>query len=160
MTHPLVVEIAVEAGAWPEALHALAERALLAAAAGSGRPLAGPAEVSVLLTDDAAQAALNRQWRGKEGSTNVLSFPQLEAGEPFGGLLGDLSLAFETLEREAKGLEKPFEEHFSHLLVHGFLHLCGLDHETRQEALAMEGRETDIMAALGYPDPYRGEEPQ
>lgn len=160
MTRTLEIDIAVEAGDWPDALQPLAEKVLRAAIENSGRPLDGDAELSVLLTDDAAQKALNRDWRGKDYATNVLSFPQIEPDDAVEGLLGDISLAFETLTREAAELEKPFEHHFVHLLVHGMLHILGFDHETRAEALAMEAKETDIMALLGYPDPYDGEEPE
>jgi probable rRNA maturation factor len=111
----------------------------------------------VLLTDDAAQQVLNSQWRGKDKPTNVLSFPALDPDDPLEGLLGDISLAYETLWREAQELEKPFEHHFAHLLVHGMLHVLGYDHLSEQEALAMEARETDIMGLLGYPDPYDGQ---
>lgn len=154
----LTLDLAIEAGDWPEGLEALAERALEMALEHCGYEIESPCEVSVLLTDDAAQKALNHQWRGKDFPTNVLSFPALDPEEPLTGLLGDISLAFETLAREAGELEKPFEEHFVHLLVHGFLHIVGFDHETEKEALAMEQRETDIMALLGYPDPYDGQD--
>jgi probable rRNA maturation factor len=153
----LSVEINVEAGDWPENLGPVAERALAAALENSGFAIDGPCEISVLLTDDAAQQALNREWRGKDKPTNVLSFPALEADEAIEGLLGDISLGYETLVREAVELEKPFEHHFAHLLVHGLLHVLGYDHETEQQALAMEARETDIMGLLGYPDPYDGQ---
>ncbi|WP_404400793.1 rRNA maturation RNase YbeY [Pelagibacterium halotolerans] len=158
MSAPLEIDIAVEGGDWPEGLEPLAETALRAALEHSGRLLAGPAELSVLLTDDAHQKELNRQWRGKDASTNVLSFPQIAPDGPVMGLLGDISLAYETLVREAADLEKPFEDHFVHLLVHGMLHILGFDHVSENEALVMEARETDIMKLLGYPDPYDGAE--
>lgn len=158
MSPPLEIDITVEAGDWPQGLAPLVERALSMAVAHSGRSQIGPAELSVLLTDDAHQRALNAQWRGKDKPTNVLSFPQIGPGDPVEGLLGDISLALETLTREAKALDKPFEHHFAHLLVHGALHILGFDHETEAEALAMEAVETDIMALLGYPDPYEGQE--
>jgi probable rRNA maturation factor len=156
----LEIEIAVEAGNWPQGLEPLAEKALNAALAGSGYELSGPTEISVLLTDDAHQRELNRQWRGKDASTNVLSFPHLDPDAPLAGLLGDISLAFETLERETRELSKPFEDHFVHLLVHGMLHILGFDHLIREEALVMERHETDIMLELGYADPYDGQEPE
>lgn len=159
MSAQLDVEISIEAGNWPEGLEPLAEKALRAALDGSGYALSGPAEISVLLTDDAAQRELNHQWRGKNAATNVLSFPQIAPEAVLEGLLGDISLAHETLEREAKALSKPFEAHFVHLLVHGMLHILGYDHEIREEALVMERHETDIMLSMGYPDPYDGEEP-
>lgn len=157
MSVPLTVDINIEKGDWPERLVPLAERVLATALEHSGYAVEGPCEISVLLTDDAAQQALNREWRGKDKSTNVLSFPALDADDPIEGLLGDISLAYETLVREADKLEKPFAQHFAHLLVHGMLHILGYDHLSEDEALAMEARETDIMGLLGYPDPYDGQ---
>lgn len=114
----------------------------------------GAAELSIVLTDDAEQQELNRDWRGKDSPTNVLSFPQIEPFGPVIGILGDIILARETLDREAIELGKPFEEHFTHLVVHGFLHILGYDHIEDDEALVMEGLETRILATLGIPDPY------
>lgn len=139
---------------WPEAFDGLAERAILAALAGAKPRIKGAAEISVLLTDDAEQRTLNAQWRGKDASTNVLSFPQIEPFAPLIGLLGDISLARETLEREAADLGKSLEDHFTHLMVHGFLHILGYDHLEEAEALHMEGLETQILAGLGIGDPY------
>ena len=106
------------------------------------------------MTDDAEQQELNRQWRGIDKPTNVLSFPQIEPFAAVTGLLGDIILARETLEREATELEKPLTDHFTHLVVHGFLHLLGFDHETEAEALVMEALETQILDSLGIADPY------
>lgn len=114
----------------------------------------GAAELSILLTDDAEQHALNREWRGKDSSTNVLSFPQIEPFGPVVGLLGDITLARETLSREAEEQGVTFEAHFTHLVVHGFLHILGYDHLTDAEALQMESLETQILAVLGIDDPY------
>jgi probable rRNA maturation factor len=114
----------------------------------------GVAELSIVLTDDAEQQELNKEWRGIDKPTNVLSFPQIEPFGPVVGILGDIVLARETLEREAEELQKPFEEHFSHLVVHGFLHILGYDHTDEDEALQMEGLETQILKTLGIPDPY------
>lgn len=114
----------------------------------------GAAELSILLTDDAEQHELNKQWRGKDSSTNVLSFPQIEPFGPVVGILGDITLARETLAREAADLDKSFEDHFTHLVVHGFLHILGYDHLTDDEAAEMEGLETRILAELGVDDPY------
>jgi probable rRNA maturation factor len=124
------------------------------ALARSGTALAGPAEVSVLLTDDAHQQVLNRDWRKLDKPTNVLSFPQLEPFSPLGGLVGDISLAHETLVREAADLGKSFADHFTHLVIHGFLHLLGYDHVDEAGALQMETLETQILAELGIADPY------
>lgn len=84
----------------------------------------------------------------------MLSFPQIEPFGPVLGLIGDIALARETLEREAAEQEKTFSDHFAHLVVHGFLHLLGYDHMTEAEALQMEGLETQILQGLGIADPY------
>lgn len=154
----LDVEISVEAGNWPDGLTPLAEKALLTTLEHCGYAIDGPCEVSVLFTDDAAQRILNKTWRSKDASTNVLSFPQIDFDDPIEGLLGDISLAYETLVREAQELDKTFEAHFVHLLVHGMLHILGYDHLTSEEALDMETKETNIMGLLGYSDPYDGQE--
>jgi probable rRNA maturation factor len=114
----------------------------------------GAAELSILLTDDAEQRELNGQWRGKDTATNVLSFPQIEPFGPVTGLLGDITLARETLIREAEEQGVTFEAHFTHLVVHGFLHILGYDHLTDEEALHMESLETQILASLGVENPY------
>jgi probable rRNA maturation factor len=110
--------------------------------------------LSILLTDDAEQHDLNRQWRGKYSSTNVLSFPQIEPFGPVLGILGDITLARETLEREAAEQGVTFEAHFTHLVVHGFLHILGHDHLVDDEAETMESLETAILGSLGIEDPY------
>jgi len=114
----------------------------------------GAAELAIVLTDDAEQHELNRQWRGKDSSTNVLSFPQIEPFAPVIGILGDITMARETLEREAREQGTSFPDHFTHLVVHGFLHILGYDHLSDAEALQMEGLETQILASLGIDDPY------
>ncbi|MBI1251982.1 MAG: rRNA maturation RNase YbeY [Alphaproteobacteria bacterium] len=108
-------------------------------------------EVSVLLADDAALRALNRDWRGKDRPTNVLSFPSVMARQ---GFLGDLALAFETVEAEATAQSKPFSAHAAHLMVHGFLHLLGYEHDLPADADRMERQERLILARLGVADPY------
>lgn len=84
----------------------------------------------------------------------MLSFPQIEPFGPVVGILGDITLARETLEREAAELGKSFTDHFTHLVVHGFLHILGYDHIQDDEALVMESLETQILATLGIDDPY------
>ncbi len=116
--------------------------------------VAGVAELSIVLLDDAEQRELNRQWRQIDKPTNVLSFPQIEPFSPVVGILGDITLARETLEREALELGKSFTDHYTHLVVHGFLHILGYDHIEDDEALVMEGLETQILATLGIDDPY------
>jgi probable rRNA maturation factor len=151
------LDIARNVDAWdglPEA-EALAERALEEAASRAGVQLRPNAEVSLLLTGDMEIRGINKEWRGKDKPTNVLSFPAVPpeklARAPF---LGDIAMAFETIEREAAADGKLLADHFSHLVVHGFLHLVGYDHETEAEAEAMESLETKILAALGIGDPY------
>lgn len=109
-------------------------------------------ELAIVLTDDSAIRTLNREWRGFDKPTNVLSFPaaQLQAGDS----LGDVIIAFQTVAREAAGEGKPFKHHLAHLSVHGFLHLLGYDHETDRDAKKMERLEVKILSGLGVPDPY------
>tara|TARA_R110002020_G_scaffold226006_1_gene436360 strand:- start:877 stop:1263 length:387 start_codon:yes stop_codon:yes gene_type:complete len=114
----------------------------------------GAAELAIVLTDDTEQHELNRQWRGKDSSTNVLSFPQIEPFGPVVGILGDITMARETIEREAREQGTSFPDHFTHLVVHGFLHILGYDHLSDAEALQMESLETQILASLGIDDPY------
>jgi len=126
-------------------------RAAIAAAAATLSTAGG--EVAILLTDDAAIRALNRHWRGIDRATNVLSFPAAKPGAP--GFLGDIVIAYETLERECDEEDHEFLHHLAHLAVHGLLHLLGFDHQQESEADAMEGLESKIMARLQMPDPYR-----
>nr|WP_181701737.1 rRNA maturation RNase YbeY [Chthonobacter albigriseus] len=112
-------------------------------------------EVSVLLTDDASVRVLNREHRGIDKPTNVLSFPQDDPdADAYGPLLGDIVVAHETVVREAIDGGLPFSHHLTHMIVHGFLHLVGYDHMQDDEAEEMERLETDILAALDIPDPY------
>lgn len=141
----LRIELTATHPAW-RGLQAEARRVLRAVAKAEG---AGGG-VSVLLADDAALRALNRDWRGKDKQTNVLSFPAPQGGE----VLGDIALAAETVAAEAQAQGKAFSAHMAHLLAHGFLHLLGYDHEIEAEAEAMEARERVILASLGLPDPY------
>ena len=113
-------------------------------------------EVSIVLADDDTVHALNRQYRGIDKPTNVLSFPT-EKWEEGGGqpvLIGDVVLGFETVKREAELADKPLGHHVSHLIVHGILHLLGYDHETDSDAAEMEPLETAILERLNIPDPY------
>ena len=151
---PLEVAVIRNDDAWPEDLDPLAERAVLEALKQSKARVKGAAELSILLTNDEEQHALNREWRGKDSSTNVLSFPQIEPFGPVIGILGDITLARETLEREAVEQGVSFTDHFTHLVVHGFLHILGYDHLTDAEALQMESLETQILGSLGVGDPY------
>jgi len=112
--------------------------------------------VNVLFTSDAEMRILNRDFRSKDAATNVLSFPAMPLAKPDGSEahLGDIALAFETIDREAKEQRKPLLHHVSHLIVHGTLHLLGYDHDSDEAADAMEQRERNILATLGIPDPY------
>lgn len=116
------------------------------------------AALSVRVVDAAEGAALNRDYRGRDYPTNVLSFPfDPPPGLPAaasGGFLGDLVLCAPVIEREAAEQGKPLAAHWAHLLVHGLLHLLGHDHLDAGEALRMEARERAILAGLGLPDPY------
>jgi len=116
----------------------------------------GSSELSLVFSDDAAIRKLNAGWRGKDKPTNVLSFPAFSwrRGDPLPPMLGDIAIAAETVRKEADLEGKPFEHHLTHLIVHGFLHLLGYDHETNGEAEEMEGVERRILAALAIPDPY------
>lgn len=154
MQAPLSIAFAVNAEGWPDDLEPIAETAVREALKQSKAKVAGVAEVSVVLTDDAEQRELNHQWRGFDKSTNVLSFPQIEPFAPVVGLLGDITLARETVEKEAEEMGITLEAHFSHLVVHGFLHLLGYDHIEEDEATEMESLETRILATLGIADPY------
>ncbi|MCO5064121.1 MAG: rRNA maturation RNase YbeY [Rhizobiaceae bacterium] len=153
------IDIGVEAGDWPPLaeLEAVCRRACDAAQAELRReiPPSGT-EVSILFTDDRHIRTLNAQWRGKDKATNVLSFPAFPPRRDgaLPPLLGDIVLAWETVRREAEEEAKPFENHLLHLVVHGFLHLIGYDHETDEEAEEMEGLERRTLARLAIPDPY------
>jgi probable rRNA maturation factor len=150
------IDISIEAGAWAdeENLLALAGKAVDATLA--ELDLSGDSELSLLFSDDAHIQVLNRDWRGKDKPTNVLSFPAFETapGDPLPPMLGDIALAFETVSSEAELEEKPFAHHLSHLVVHGLLHLLGYDHEDDEEAEEMEALERQILARLAIPDPY------
>lgn len=154
----LTVAKAVEAGEWPEEtrLDQIVSDVFRAAEAELGLVPDHPSEVSLLFTDDETMRGINAQWRGKDKPTNVLSFPAfpLRPGMAPKPLLGDIVLAFETVEREAAQEHKPFGHHLSHLIVHGLLHLFGHDHETADEAEEMEELERRILSRLAIPDPY------
>ena len=113
-------------------------------------------EISVLLTDDAHQQVLNAQWRNLDKTTNVLSFPSGESSHSTDVALfmGDISLAFETVVKEAQNQRLSFSDHLSHLLVHGLLHLLGFDHEVDEDAHEMETLEIEILETLGIKNPY------
>jgi probable rRNA maturation factor len=147
------IEVLIEDAAWLEAepdAEARVEAAALQALGGRG------GGVVALLTNDAGVAALNAEFRGKTGPTNVLSFPAPRSARPH---LGDVVLAFGVCQREAQEQGKSLTDHLSHLTVHGVLHLLGYDHQTDAEADAMEALERRLLADLGVPDPYGAERP-
>ncbi|MEO8001927.1 MAG: rRNA maturation RNase YbeY [Arenimonas sp.] len=126
-----------------------------ATAAVTGRIL--KADLAIRIVDKKEGTSLNRHYRGKDYPTNVLSFPaDLPAGINV-PLLGDLVICAPVVAREAKEQGKTLAAHYAHLTIHGVLHLLGLDHEDDREALIMEQLERDILADLGYSDPYADE---
>ncbi len=150
--------LAIEADGWPkeDMLEAWVNRALNAAEIQLGLSADYPSEVSFLFTDDATIQGINNEWRGKDKPTNVLSFPAfpLRPGMAPKPLLGDIVVALETVQREAIEEQKTFENHLTHMFVHGLLHLLGYDHETDDDAEQMEHLERQILETLAIPDPY------
>ncbi len=163
-----LVDVIIESDLWSEiGLDSLAAEACGAALVGLNLD-AARFEISLLACDDDRISALNEDFRGKPLPTNVLSWPTEVIELPLGQSpelpnpaddgsiveLGDIAIAFETCQREAKEQNKPFVDHVRHLLVHGTLHLLGFDHINDADAAHMEGLETRILATLGVPDPY------
>lgn len=150
MTAVNSVEVEVEDPAWSVALPDAVDR-VRAAAAVALEGAGPPDQVAVLLADDAAVAELNARFRGKAGSTNVLSFPAAPSAAPH---LGDLALAYGVCAAEAQAQGKRLADHLQHLVAHGVLHLLGFDHESEGEAEEMEALERTLLARLGVGDPY------
>ncbi|WP_071672482.1 rRNA maturation RNase YbeY [Nioella nitratireducens] len=163
-----LVDVICEAPEWEAAdLETLAEQACRAALTWLALD-PSRFEISLLACDDARIANLNADFRGKPQPTNVLSWPADEIDLPLGAPpempdpgpdgppyeLGDIAIAYQTCQREAKDQDKPFADHVRHLLVHGTLHLLGFDHINDADAAVMEGIETRVLATLGVPDPY------
>ncbi|MEZ8096781.1 rRNA maturation RNase YbeY [Photobacterium swingsii] len=112
------------------------------------------AEITIRLVDEEESHALNHEYRGKDKSTNVLSFPfEAPPGVEL-DLLGDLIICRQVVEKEAKEQNKPLNAHWAHMVVHGSLHLLGYDHIDDEEAEEMEALETEIMQKMGFADPY------
>jgi probable rRNA maturation factor len=126
--------------------------------AGDSRPV----ELAIVLSDDARVRLLNRDYRGRDTPTNVLSFGGEENARNDDSplLLGDVVLAGETVRREAAAQGKSVAAHLSHLIVHGVLHLIGYDHVREGAARRMEAIEIEVLAALGLSDPYRSSAPR
>ena len=159
-----VAALVDSAGLCRRAAAAALDEAVEGLPAATGRPI----EVSIVLAEDRSVADLNLQFRGREGATNVLSFPALAAEDgpfdPLGAdvppvLLGDVVLAFETIAAEADDQGKTLADHCSHLVVHGILHLLGYDHLDSAEAKIMEQVEIRALGALDVADPYAEEQP-
>ena len=159
----LKIDVLVDSEHWKKiaAAKAVVRRALKQAATTLSTKTA---ELAIVLTDDAAMRRLNRNWRGVDAPTNVLSFATKNPGDQLdqrlgshlvGNHLGDIVLAYETVKREAQREGKPFDHHLTHLVVHGFLHLLGYDHGNDAQARRMETTERAILRDLAVPDPYR-----
>ena len=145
-----VLDIVIDDPAWAdiENLADQAQSVVSSALATTGQSVSAPA-VALYTHDDAVQT-LNRTYRGKDVPTNVLSFPApVREGYP-----GDIALAYETCVRESESRGIALIDHATHLVLHGFLHLLGYDHQTDEEAALMEGLETGILKELGIRDPY------
>jgi probable rRNA maturation factor len=149
----LKIDVVVECALWKrnDGVKSAARRAVTKAADVLSTP---SSELAIVLTDDSTIRLLNRDWRGVDAPTNVLSFPAEHAGgaPPF---IGDIVLAYETIATEAAAERKPLAHHIAHLAVHGFLHLLGYDHVRKKDAQTMEAVERDILRRLRIPDPYR-----
>jgi probable rRNA maturation factor len=137
---------------WASAAHGAA----FARGGRNARQPAPPASaVCIRVVGAAASRRLNREYRGKDKPTNVLSFPASTFERALGGALGDLVICAPVVAAEARAQHKPPPAHWAHMVVHGVLHLHGFDHETPREARAMEGLEVEILRGFGYQNPYR-----
>ena len=158
------VDIVAPSDLWASAIEELPQlvtRTVTAAVKATARVLRS-CEVCVVLSDDRELQLLNKDYRDIDKPTNVLSFP----GEPLDDdeesysvgsrpmVLGDIVVAYETMEREASTVPMPLADHLMHILIHGVLHLCRFDHENEQDAEQMEALESAILLELGIPDPY------
>jgi len=157
------LDIAIDCEAWGETADALVSRlaqVLPIAARRAGYAVLSVVPVALVLSDDAGIAEHNRAWRGQAKPTNVLAFAAFAPDEIAGLraapglLLGDIVLAYETCAREARDEDKSLLDHATHLVVHGYLHLLGFDHEDDDAAVVMEGLETAILGDIGLADPY------
>ena len=111
-------------------------------------------ELSIRIVDTEEGQALNEQFRGSTGATNVLSFPfENESPEPL-PLIGDIVICAPVVLKEANEQNKTLNAHWAHMIIHGVLHLLGYDHQNENDANLMESLETEIMQGLGFPPPY------
>nr|WP_070960522.1 rRNA maturation RNase YbeY [Hyphomonas sp. Mor2] len=145
------LDLRIAAPAWDEALTHLPDICQAALNAGATQKGA-TGEVSVLLTDDEEIQTLNRDWRNKDKPTDVLSFPASEMDAPF---LGDIAVSLGVTQKDAAVRGIALDQHLSHLLIHGLMHLLGHDHKDDTEAAEMESLEIAALASLGWPDPYK-----
>lgn len=145
------LDLRVAEPAWSDALPNLTELCQSALDAGAALKQA-TGEVSLLLTDDTEIQNLNRDWRDKDKPTDVLSFPASELDAPF---LGDIAVSLGVTRADAETRAIGLDQHLSHLLIHGLMHLLGHDHKDDTEAAEMEALEIAALASLGWPDPYK-----
>ncbi|WP_300381731.1 rRNA maturation RNase YbeY [Henriciella sp.] len=146
----IMLDLRVEAAGWHKAIPQIEEHCLNALSAGFD--IAGtPGEIALLLTDDPEMHQLNRDWRGKDRPTDVLSFPADPLEAPF---LGDIAVGLGIASSDAETRSITLDNHLSHLLIHGYLHLLGHDHMEDTEAREMEDLEIRALATLGIADPY------
>jgi probable rRNA maturation factor len=171
---PVEIAVLIQTARWRTRLPAAARLCRRAARAALARVLPSApcgkllrrqaGEISIVLASNSFIAKLNRDFRGKRGPTNVLSFSFgfLDRSDPVGTAplgeeklpIGDVVIALETVVSEAKAAGIPLGDHLAHLTVHGILHLLGFDHERKKDAVRMEAVEVEILDGLGIPDPY------
>jgi len=164
----MMLEIALDAdeewdssSSWLPLVRKAAEAALAESASADLADSDRPVEISVTLTGDEQVRVLNAHWRGKDKPTNVLSFPMADERDLARAniterelLLGDIVLARGVCEAEASEKGVPVEQHATHLVIHGTLHLLGYDHKDDRDAAEMEAREVRALARLGIGNPY------